>query len=125
MGYVLYSAYSVWEQTVYIVFTLKRKLEKSIHGTEWKYTNKTNVLAEIGIWRKLRCNSGNCRMMTYLYFLLGQMDHWFKIEVCMGIIQAIKQTCLNNNRKFLSLVNLMVGILFIISYLDSTLKRVI
>ena len=43
-----------FESEVYIVFTLKWKLEKTMHGTERKDTNKANELAEriIGIWRK-------------------------------------------------------------------------
>lgn len=55
--YVLYlthcffslSAAAGWEQIAYIVFILKSELEKSIYGAERKSTNKTNILAEIGL----------------------------------------------------------------------------
>lgn len=37
-----------------------------------KRTDRNNF---IGIWRKVRWNSGNCRMTTYPYYALRQMDY--------------------------------------------------
>ena len=85
------STRSLRAECIYCVHIEERV--RKINLWSWEERHKLNKWTGwnrlSGIWRKLRWNSGNRRMVTYLYFVffgwgredLGQTYHRFKIEV--------------------------------------------
>lgn len=93
---------SLIAESVYCVHIEEKvRTFNSWYWEKWHILNKgTGRNRLTGIWRKIRWNSGNCSMVTYLQFIfwgwgredLGQMNHRFKIEVR---VRELRQTWRN------------------------------